>query len=238
MKKNNFGIVSESTYKYSIRENEGCYNAPCIFIEECTSLFDIAQYYIQKKERTIHLKKDYICSGTVFLTQQQTAGRGQFDRKWISEKGKSLLMVLVIAQQESVQKDKWSRSSQTRYNHIMKSIALAIIQSIQYCSILMNKPLKHRTLFIKEPNDVLVENRKIAGILIIPYLTWDLIGIGMNIKQYQWEHMSISGIAPISFADMGIHIEISHIYNIICRHIENVFAMKEEELQRMVQCYM
>ena len=241
MKKSRSSITSETVKRCSVQKQQGCFNAPCIFIEECTTLFDVARHYIQaiQHNTAMHtLKEPSLCSGTVFLTDQQTKGQGKFDRVWISEKKKSLLMVLLLAQSREVQANKWNAHSQLLYNNLVKAIALAIVQSIQHCYTLADMSLKDDALVIKEPNDVLLENKKIAGILIKPYLTWNLIGIGMNIKQYQWSRMSISGISPISLADVGIDINVPQAYTIVCKHIEYVLTMKEATLNEKIQLYM
>ncbi|MEZ5103867.1 MAG: biotin--[acetyl-CoA-carboxylase] ligase [Draconibacterium sp.] len=108
--------------------------------------------------------------GTVVLAQYQTKGRGNAGNQWESEYGKNLLMSMVLFPRFL---------DAAKQFMISKAVSLAMVDF-----------LKQETNFvtIKWPNDIYVEDRKIAGILIENSvmghkLFSTVIGIGLNLNQ-------------------------------------------------------
>ncbi len=107
-------------------------------------------------------------NGSVVIAQRQTQGRGRLNRKWISPKGGIWMSILLRPNFEP---------SYTSLFPMATSLALAV--SIE-------KTLKVKTE-LKWPNDITINGKKVAGILIdasiesnkIDYL---IIGIGINFK--------------------------------------------------------
>jgi BirA family transcriptional regulator, biotin operon repressor / biotin---[acetyl-CoA-carboxylase] ligase len=116
----------------------------------------------------IELASKKIESGTLVISEKQTHGRGRLDRKWVSPSGGIWLSLILHPEFEI---------SVSTLFPLIASLALAI--AIE--KILKIKPK------LKWPNDVTVDNKKIAGILIdasvesgkIDYL---VLGIGINFK--------------------------------------------------------
>lgn len=104
--------------------------------------------------------------GTVVLTDSQTAGKGRLGRHWFDVKGCNVLSSIVL------------RPSFPPYFLVMIA-SLAVIDTItDLCEIAAS---------IKWPNDILIGNRKVAGILI--ETSHDqagrmlaIMGIGVNVK--------------------------------------------------------
>jgi BirA family biotin operon repressor/biotin-[acetyl-CoA-carboxylase] ligase len=116
------------------------------------------------------LKNDAVPEGTIIYTNYQSAGRGQTGNTWESEVGKNLLISLILYPLMIKPSDQFI---------ISKFISLGICDYLrQYTS----------NVSIKWPNDIYVNNDKIAGILIeasimrneIEYI---IAGIGLNINQ-------------------------------------------------------
>lgn len=107
-------------------------------------------------------------NGSLVIADRQTHGRGRLNRKWVSPKGGIWMSILLRPNFES---------SYTSLFPMSTSLALAV--SIE-------KTLKIKTE-LKWPNDVTINGRKVAGILIdasvesnkIDYL---IIGVGINFK--------------------------------------------------------
>ena len=127
-----------------------------------------------------YLKERYK-SGKVFddvlvWTENQTSGRGQRNKKWISEPFTSLTF-----------------SIYKQFNNLLINpfklnavVCLAIINTLEKLSI--------PKLFIKWPNDILSENKKIGGILIENYFNRNkikasVIGVGLNLNQEKFEKL-------------------------------------------------
>lgn len=105
--------------------------------------------------------------GTVVIAQTQGQGRGRFDRIWQSPEG-GMYLSLILRPQEQVEKA----------SLLPFVVALAVAKTIDGYGV-------HAT--IKWPNDVQVNSKKIAGILLeseingntIDYL---VVGIGINVN--------------------------------------------------------
>ena len=117
---------------------------------------------------------DHAMEGTVWTASFQTNGRGQYTRRWESNKGLNLLATLLLRP---------VFLPANRQFLISKCTALAI------CDFLVTLDLSPR---IKWPNDIYIGSNKICGILIEHQLsgnnlTSSIIGFGMNINQTQFQ---------------------------------------------------
>jgi BirA family biotin operon repressor/biotin-[acetyl-CoA-carboxylase] ligase len=103
--------------------------------------------------------------GTVVTAAEQTAGRGRQGRTWTAPPGKALLYSAIVRPLEE--------------HHMMLPLAvpLAVCEAVEE----LNPNLECK---VKWPNDVLVEGRKLAGVLIEarPQDAWAVIGVGLNIS--------------------------------------------------------
>src|SRR5690242_21469608 len=99
--------------------------------------------------------------GTLVTTDDQTAGRGRIGRAWKSLPGQQLALSLVL------------RPAFPPHFLVMAS-ALAVAAAIETVAGL--------TPAIKWPNDVLVDGRKVCGILIETSPGAAILGIGLNVN--------------------------------------------------------
>lgn len=109
--------------------------------------------------------------GTVITAQFQTEGRGQRQAVWQSSEGENILCSFILYPE-------FLRAEDSFYLSMV--IALAIHD-------LLENHLQ-TDVFIKWPNDIIVKNKKIAGILIETSwsegrLTSAIAGIGLNVNQ-------------------------------------------------------
>ncbi len=101
-------------------------------------------------------------SGTVVTASAQTAGRGRHGRVWTAPAGKALLFSAVLAP--------------LRAEHALLPLAVpvAACEAIEALA-----PVECR---IKWPNDIWIEERKVAGILIEARPPdWAIVGVGVNV---------------------------------------------------------
>lgn len=113
---------------------------------------------------------DYIkqfTTNTVVITNKQTQGRGKGNRSWISQKSNNLYMAISIDS---------SNKNINYFNYCFIS-AITMIESLKE---LINEEIDIK---IKWPNDILLNNKKICGILLENDLQKHvlIIGIGVNI---------------------------------------------------------
>ncbi len=117
--------------------------------------------------------------GAVVFAEEQTAGRGRFGRRWVSPAGKNLYLTIIL------------RPDAGRLRGLSMVVPLALCRAIE--SVTPLRPV------IKWPNDVLVDGRKLAGVLIEGEssggeLLYALAGIGLNVND-PIDDPEIAGIA-------------------------------------------
>jgi len=106
-------------------------------------------------------------NGTVILADEQYDGKGRGNKKWISPKG-GLWMSLIIKPKIELNK----------INILPLIIAISVCEIINEISNLETR--------IKWPNDIVIDNKKIAGIIIdssinASNIDYIVIGVGINI---------------------------------------------------------
>lgn len=99
--------------------------------------------------------------GDVFTADFQSAGRGRLDHKWESRKGENLMMSVVLSV-EGIEPEKVAT--------LPLVIGLAATKSLD------------PTAKLKWPNDVLVNGKKLAGILCERHGDNVIVGIGVNVN--------------------------------------------------------
>ncbi|HBE42358.1 MAG TPA: biotin--[acetyl-CoA-carboxylase] ligase [Bacteroidales bacterium] len=124
---------------------------------------------------SLMLREKELPEGTVIRTDFQTAGKGQHGNRWESERGKNLLLSIILYP-SSVSPD--------------EQFLISMIISLGICDFL-RRYLDGIT--IKWPNDIYIKNHKIAGILtensiIGQYIESSVAGIGININQEQFSN--------------------------------------------------
>ncbi len=110
--------------------------------------------------------------GDIVMAVEQTAGRGQRGNSWEAEPGLNLTLSMLLRP---------SGVEAACQFDISRAVALGTARMLQSL-------LPEKKVLIKWPNDIYVDDRKIAGILIENTLTGRLIersiaGIGININQ-------------------------------------------------------
>jgi BirA family biotin operon repressor/biotin-[acetyl-CoA-carboxylase] ligase len=104
--------------------------------------------------------------GAVFVADQQNAGRGRLDRAWTAPPASGVI-VSVVLRPDNVPAAKWV--------WLPLLTGLAVDATVQQCGVDSQ---------VKWPNDVLVDGRKIAGILLerveTPTGPAAIVGVGLN----------------------------------------------------------
>ena len=120
--------------------------------------------YEQECESTQHLLGEDAPEGAVAVTDHQTGGRGRLGREWIAPPGSSILCSIAL------------RPPADRPRPQLSLVAgVAVADTLE------------RTLGlavqIKWPNDVMLNRRKVAGVLAETRGDVVIVGIGININQ-------------------------------------------------------
>ncbi|WP_162304892.1 biotin--[acetyl-CoA-carboxylase] ligase [Sphingobacterium olei] len=125
---------------------------------------------------------------TAIMAIKQTAGKGQRGTTWIDRPGESLTASFILFPQKLTPQKNF-------YLTIISSLAVYDIVSIHI-------PLEVR---IKWPNDIMIGNKKVGGILIENKISHSqikhaVVGIGLNVFQSQFP-------SEISFKTTSLHKE-------------------------------
>lgn len=104
--------------------------------------------------------------GTIVIADEQTAGKGRLKRVWLSPKGNIALSIILYP-------------SVAHLPSLIMLASLAVVHSIEAVTGLKSQ--------IKWPNDVLINGRKMCGILIESevqgnIVNYAIIGIGINVN--------------------------------------------------------
>lgn len=118
-------------------------------------------FLLYNKELKIH--------GTVVLAEEQSKGKGRLNREWQSQPGQNLTFSILLRKVDG-----------KKINIINLAASLVVAQAIEN--------LFQLNTSLKWPNDVLIDNKKAAGILIestskANELDRVVIGIGINVNQ-------------------------------------------------------
>jgi len=118
------------------------------------------------------LTENVLPEGTTIVAKFQSHGKGYSGNSWQSEAGKNLLISVIL----------YPAFLSPRHQFFLNQISsLAVANTVE--SFLLNATVK-----IKWPNDILVDGKKIAGILIENSVQGEsfrhsIIGIGVNVNQ-------------------------------------------------------
>lgn len=112
------------------------------------------------------IKKDFT-KPTLILTKKQTKGRGTMGKKWISKKGNIFLSIFFEFNPKKINFRQYAILNAYLIKKILKKYSL-------------------KSISIKWPNDLLIEKRKVCGILqeVIQHKNKDFLIIGVGINTY------------------------------------------------------
>lgn len=120
----------------------------------------------QQTASTQDIAKSFAPKKALIIADQQTAGRGRLGRAWVSTPGASVLMSLV-----------WP-TARGALTHDRVSMLTGLCLARVVAKLIASSEVR-----LKWPNDVIVDGRKIAGILIETVPNAFVIGIGLNVTR-------------------------------------------------------
>ena len=125
--------------------------------------------------------------GMLWFANEQTAGKGQRGKAWITEKGKNIAMSLVLEP---------GRLQIANPFHLSAVVALVCFEFF--------KTYAGDETKIKWPNDLFWRDRKAGGVLIENKFKgkawkWAVVGIGININQTKFDNFLIK---PVSLKEI------------------------------------
>lgn len=176
------------------------------------------------------IKTTKVANGTVVMTKRQTNGKGQRGSSWTTEEGKNLIFSLIVFPDIAV--------SQAHYISIATALAL-------------QKTLSNhvKNVKIKWPNDILVDKKKIAGVLVENQLRGEVVlstiaGVGLNVNQTNFDEiLNATSVAKENskeqnltelFNELYVQLDFyfDHLLNknfklLLARYYENLYGFNE-----------
>lgn len=149
--------------------------------------------------------------GSIIITDNQTAGKGQRGNYWESEPYMNLTFSLVL---------------KPNFLKLRNQFQLTQIISISLAHLLQS--FIPNVVKIKWPNDIYVGNMKIGGILIQNNLRgseieYSVIGIGININQIEFETPSATSLRKLSSREFDLNKMLNEVVSTIS---ENYLILK------------
>lgn len=178
------------------------YSHNCLFIGKVLikkDLIDSSNNYAKEL-----LSNSKPIEGTAILTDYQSEGRGQRDTSWQSNPGENITLSLIL----------YPNIKADHFFLLNEIIAVAIRDCVANF-------LPHENLQIKWPNDILVNHKKIAGVLIENNISngnivSSVVGIGLNINQVKFDDTIIANsFKLITQQDQNIEEVTSNLFSSI-----------------------
>ena len=147
--------------------------------------------------------------GTVVIADEQTAGRGRIKRVWLSPKGSIALSIILYP-------------SVVNLPSLIMLASLAVVHSIEAVTGLRSQ--------IKWPNDVLVNDRKVCGILIESsvrgnIVDYAIIGIGVNVNLRLSDFPEIPATATSLSAELGKDVSRLGVIRRLLVEVERLYLV-------------
>lgn len=161
--------------------------------------------------------------GLAVVAKFQTNGRGQMGTVWSSQEAKNLTF--------SVFKDV-SFIKVTQHFYISMAVSLAVYKGLNSLGL---KKIK-----VKWPNDILSDDKKIAGILIenvikLNVISGSVIGIGLNVNQTDFTDLPAA--SSLLLLSGQVH-NLDEVLNIILKEIEIHFDyLKQKQFKLLKSKY-
>jgi len=122
---------------------------------------------IMAKEKALH-RAEGVSEGTLIIAERQSGGKGRLGRKWFSPAGGIWLSIILYPQ-----------LSPSYISRVTLMTAVAAVKAIEICTQIEPQ--------IKWPNDILINEKKVCGILTemsaeLDIINWVVVGIGVNVN--------------------------------------------------------
>ncbi|MGC4023123.1 MAG: biotin--[acetyl-CoA-carboxylase] ligase [Cyclobacteriaceae bacterium] len=189
-----------------------------VFVPECQSTNSLLLEMASKSA---------LPEGTVVITAHQTAGRGQRGNTWTTDANVNLTFSVLLKPNFLKAKNQFN---------LTMAVSLALIDFLNEENISESK--------IKWPNDIIISNKKVCGILIENSLQGEaiqqsIVGIGMNINQKNFQLHTASSLSLVCNRDF----DLNQVFNLLLEKLEKrylqlrtgkVEGLKNEYLQNLL----
>lgn len=171
----------------------------CIFLESVGSTNNYAK----------KIAEEGAAEGTLVIAEEQTGGKGRRGRSWATPKGSNIAMTLLLRPQ--IRPEHASR--------LTLLMAMAVARGIRRTTGL--------EAVIKWPNDVVVNGKKVCGILTemnseVDYINYVVIGTGINVNQETFPE-EIAQTAGSLCLELGRRIVRAGLIAAVMEELEHIY---------------
>jgi BirA family transcriptional regulator, biotin operon repressor / biotin---[acetyl-CoA-carboxylase] ligase len=180
------------------------------YLPSCHSTNDIAAQMIQSEDK--------VFEGTVIITDNQTAGRGQRGNTWEASGGQNLTFSLIL-------KPNFLKASDQFQLNV--AISMGVFDFLN--------DFIDGGLSVKWSNDIYFEDQKMGGILIENTLQgynigYSIIGIGLNINQIEFQNSKATSLRKITCNPQ--QFDLSEMLKCLLENIEkNYLRIKNNDYE-------
>jgi len=169
--------------------------------------------------------EDGATQGTLVITEFQNSGRGRRGKKWLSPSGSGIWMSFVL--KPAI--------------HPYGASMITLVAALSVVGALKN--IKGLECNIKWPNDIVVNGKKICGILTemsseLDAVNYVIIGIGININITEFDEQ-IKDIASSVFLETGLMIKRSQVVADFAKYFEKYYSifMQTQDMSGLIEKY-
>ena len=159
--------------------------------------------------------------GTAVIADRQTAGKGRLKREWVTPQGNIAVTIILYP---------------TRKDLLFLTMlaALAVLYSVEKTTGLK--------CALKWPNDVLINNRKVCGILLesqasAESVEYAITGIGINVNMKLADHPEIASIATSLADETGREVSRTTLLQNLFVEMEKLYLrLQSGQFCHMAEC--
>ena len=159
-------------------------------------------------DMAIHQAQKGMREGTVILADSQTRGKGRRDRQWHSEPNVGVYLSTILKPSLPLE----------QMAQITLVAGVALVQAINDFS--------QAKAFLKWPNDIILNHKKVAGILTESYQGGDhtgvILGIGINVNHSRFP-VSLQHIATSLAMENGVLFERPPLISSLLTHLDREY---------------
>jgi len=158
-----------------------------------------------------HLASNGAPEGLSVIAREQTKGRGQQGRRWLSTRGKGVYLSVLL-------KPRWT-GSEVKWLALLAGEATArALNALGVAGVTL-----------KWPNDVLAEGKKIAGVLSEPRmgrsrLLFAVVGIGINVGHAAEDWPADLAAMATSCRLQGLAVSCDDVIAAVLTHLDAVYT--------------
>lgn len=178
-------------------------------IQECLITLQLGHpllYYASidsTNTRAAELAREGAAEGTLIVTDYQTSGRGRVGRPWRTFPGKMLAFSLVL-----------------RPNFPAQFLVMASAVAVHTAVLTLGQ----LPVTIKWPNDILVADRKLCGILIESSGDYVVLGIGLNVNGSFAQHPELAQQATTLEQAMGMPVRREAVLCAVLTSLDRIYG--------------